>query len=183
MEKPQGYDEAEAKTAGGDFPQPTAGGYVAKIVSALFGESKKGNKKMLTIGLDIAEGDFKDHYTQLSEKFDKDAYLKIYQLTEGDNVNYFKGLIAAIEHSNQGFKFDFDEKKLIGKKLGINLREEEYLNKDNVIKTIMKVAYHCSAEEARAGLTPLPLKQLKGVGAKPQTTFNQDVPSSDGLPF
>lgn len=183
MEKPQGYDEAEAKTAGGDFAQPTAGGYVAKIVSAVFGVSKT-QKKMLTIGLDIAEGEFKDHYTQLSEKFDKDAYLKIYQLTEGDNVNYFKGLVSAIEHSNQGFKFDFDEKKLIGKKLGVNLREEEYLNKDNVIKTILKVAYHCSADEARAGLAPLAIKQLKGVGAKPQTTsHSKDVPKDDDLPF
>ncbi len=183
MEKPQGYDEAEAKVSGGEFPQPTAGGYVAKIVSAVFGDSKKGNK-MLTVGLDIAEGDFKDHYTKLSEKFDNDAYLKIYQLTDGDHVNYFKGLINAIEHSNNGYKFNFDETTLIGKKIGVNLREEEYLNKDNVLKTILKVAYHCSAEEARAGLAPLPIKQLKGVGAKlPTTTFNQDVPSSDGLPF
>ncbi len=180
MQKPQGYDEAEAKVGGGDFPTPDAGGYVAKIVSAETKKSAKGNE-MLVLSVDIAEGEFKDHYTKLSEKFEKSTYPNIYQLTEGEHVNYFKGLIAAIEHSNNGFKFNFDEKTLIGKRLGINLREEEYLNKDKEVKTIMKVAYFCSAEEARAGLPALKPKTLNG-GQTQSKQVSQTAPTAGSDP-
>lgn len=167
MQKPNGYDDAEAKSGGADFPTLAAGGYVAKIVTAETKRSKNGNE-MLVLAVDIAEGDDKDFYSKLSERLNKPAYPNIYQLTEGDHVSYFKGLIAAVEHSNAGFKFNFDEQKLVGKRLGINLREEDYLNKEGEVKSILKVAYFCSVEDVRAGLQVLPKKTL--AGGKPKAT-------------
>lgn len=182
MQKPNEYDNVEAKVGGGDFPQPTAGGYVVKIVSAEEKLSKNG-KNMLVIGVDIAEGEFAGHYAELSEKFNNDAHPKMYQLTEGDHVSYFKGLVTAIEHSNNGFKFDFDEKKLIGKRLGVNLREEEYKNKDGQIKTILKIAYACSVEDARNGLKVLPVKPYVDKGSAPVATVPTTAPQDSDLPF
>ena len=175
MNKPNGYDEAEAKVGGGDFPQPPAGGYVAKIVTAEIKKSARGNE-MLVIGVDIADGEFKDHWTKLAEKFDKPFYPSIFQLTEGDHVSYFKGLISAIEQSNSGFKFNFNEQDLIGKRLGVNLREEEYLNKEKEVKTSLKVAYFTTAQEAKAGLPPLAPKKLKA-----EQTQTASQKSSDGF--
>lgn len=182
MNKPNGYDESEAKV-GGDFPSPQAGGYVAKAIGAETKISSNGNE-MLVVTVDIAEGEFKDHFTKLSEKFDKSIYPTIYQLTQGDHVSYFKGLISAFEHSNPNFKFNFDEKTLIGKRIGVNLREEEYLNKDNELKSILKVAYFCSAEEARAGLPVLDKKLLSGKKPSKQATVDSvPSPKDDDLPF
>ena len=185
MNKPTGYDETEAKVGGGEFPQPTAGGYVAKIVTAEIKTSQKG-KEMLVLGIDIAEGEFKDHWTKLKEKFENAFYPSIFQLTEGEHTGYFKGLISAIEKSNSGYQWNWNEGTLIGKRLGVNLREEEYKNKNGEVKTSLKVAYFTTAQEAKAGLKPLEPKKLTSSGA-PASDFpahtDNDAPKDDGLPF
>lgn len=181
MQKPNEYDGAEAKQGGTDFPKPQAGGYVAKIIKAEEKKSSKGNQ-MLVLALDISEGEFVGHFAKLTEHFKKDCYIQIFQLTEGDHVSYFKGLIKAIEHSNTGFIFDFDEQKLVGKRIGINLREEEYQNDANEIKTSLKVGFYCSVDDVRKGLPVLAKKLLSG--KKPQAVVaNNGVPEDSGLPF
>lgn len=40
--------------------------------------------------------------------------------------SYFKGCITAIEESNPGYKFNFDERTLDNKLVGIIFRDEEY---------------------------------------------------------
>jgi hypothetical protein len=157
MDKPSNWDETEAKTQG-EFETILPGGYVAKILNAITKTSSKGNQ-MIELSLDIAEGEHAGFYANLSDKLNKDISLKIYQLTEGESTSYFKGLVNAIEHSNPNFIWDFDEKHLIGKRIGVNLREEEYRNDAGEVKISLRVGYYCSAEEARAGL-PLMKKKL-----------------------
>lgn len=181
MEKPNDYDQAEAKKQGGDFPQPPVGGHILKVVKAEEGKSSKG-RPMLTLFLDIAEGEFANHYTELSEKLDKDAYLRQYQLLDGDAVPYFKGMVELFEFCNQGFKFNFDEKTLVGKKIGANLREEEYRDKENNVKTGLKIGYFASIEEVRSGLEPMKKKTLKPT-TQTAPVSTASVPDANDLPF
>ncbi|MFC2639060.1 MAG: DUF669 domain-containing protein [Mitsuokella sp.] len=144
MMKPNGFDTAPA-IKGGGFPQLPPGGYICRIVEAKEQKSKSG-RNMLVFGLDIAEGEYKDFYLkQFQRRHEENPDTKwpclYYQLTDGDSVGRLKGLLMALEESNDGFilaSWDWDEKRL--KKLlccGV-FREEEYLNHENKVRTSVK---------------------------------------------
>ena len=144
MMKPNGLDTAPA-IKGGGFPQLPPGGYICRIVEAKEQHSKSG-RNMLVLGLDIAEGEYKDFYLkQFQRRHEETPDAKwpclYYQLTDGDSVGRLKGLLMALEESNDGFilaSWDWDEKRL--KKLlccGV-FREEEYLNHENKVRTSVK---------------------------------------------
>ena len=65
MNKIQGYDEAQAYT--GESRALPAGKYICEIKGAKEVETKNG-KKQLVLQLDIAEGEYKDFY---SDQFSK----------------------------------------------------------------------------------------------------------------
>lgn len=175
MYKPNGYDSVEAKEFTG-FNSPSAGAYVFGICDAEERTSKNGNP-MLVLHLDIAEGEFKGNYSELSKRFSKDRLLKHYRVLSDENSGYVKGDVKAIEESNRGFKFNFDEKTLRGKLVGGMLQEEEYLANDGTVKTSLKVAYLCSVEKARSGsLKPMQPKKL-------DTSFSTPVSSNSELPW
>ena len=190
MRKPDGFDSAEAKEGG--FREPAAGPCILGIVRAVAGNSDKGNPQLI-FDLDIAEGAFKNHYREKGEKFNGNYYLKHWQGTEGNGLPFFKGLIKAIEESNPGFVFDFNEELLSHKLIGANLREEEYIKKsDNSIGTRLKPAYLCSVQSIREGrYKVLPIKRLVhkdvpegdlGFGEPPPEDFDQTPPKTN-LPF
>lgn len=144
MMKPDGFDSAMA-IKGGGFPHLPPGGYICRIVEAKEQHSKSG-RNMLVLGLDIAEGEYKDFYLkQFQRRHEENPDAKwpclYYQLTDGDSVGRLKGLLMALEESNEGFSlaaWDWDEKKL--KKLlccGV-FREEEYLNHEGKVRTSVK---------------------------------------------
>jgi len=138
MQMPSGWGDAPAKTGGGGFVNPEEGPYIMKIRRAVACVSKSGGNNQLAIELDIAKGEFAGFYSELSNKLNKDVYPKFYQLTDGDHLPYFKGLIECVESSNAGFKFNFDENTLSGKLIGAMMVDETYTNKDGVEKTILK---------------------------------------------
>ena len=53
-----------------------------------------------------------------------------YLAFQGDNVSYFKGFITCVENSNIGYKWDWDETKLTGKKICGVYQYEEYEKQD-----------------------------------------------------
>lgn len=143
MRKPEGWDTETPK--GRNFERPKAGAYICKVVKAEEKVSKTG-KQMLALDLDIAEGKcegfYKWRYTENTFKYSGTARwgCTLYQLTEGGSLPYFKDLINHIEQENN-FVFDFDERKLVGKRIGIMFVEEEYINKDGEVKTSLKPSY------------------------------------------
>jgi hypothetical protein len=171
MFKPQGYDGVEAKNFQND--KLGAGPYVGVITFAEEKQSKNGNQ-MLVLNVDIAEGPFKGNYAALSQRLAKDCYLKHYRVLSEDNAGYLKGDILAIEHSNQNFKYDFEEKSLIGKFVGINLREEEYFGNTGEIKSNVKILHLCSASDVRKGAIKAP---------KPKTVQRGAPNVDDSIPF
>lgn len=110
IKKPAGYDEAPAFT--GEFQQLPRGKYVCVIKQVATQQSKNGNEQFVIL-YDIAEGEHKDFYKKMF-KVDKaqDANAKwrgiFKQNMDGRGLSWFKGVITAIERSNN-FTFQWDE--------------------------------------------------------------------------
>lgn len=141
MNKPTGFDEAQAF---GEFETLPAGGYKC-IIKKVVCEKTETGKEYLKIGFDISEGKYADFYQR---KFNNDTredkkWSGIWTVfSEGYNPGTtnpkFKGLITSIENSNSEFKFNFDEKTLVNKKVGLVFREEDFEGQDGQIHTTTK---------------------------------------------
>lgn len=186
MEKLKGYDEAQAIT--GEYEKLNAGGYICKIKSAKEEKSKTG-KRMLVIALDILEGDKKNFF---KKRFDEDTRAEkkwpagaIYrQMLEGEKAaGFLKGLITSIEASNEGFKWDWDEKKLANLKCGAIFGEEEYEKLDGSVGTSTKVKFIRTVKSIEEGNFKIPeIKKLPQKGEAFEDFVNS-VTSDEELPF
>jgi hypothetical protein len=190
MNKPAGYDEATPQTHG-EFKKIPAGGHVLGIVKVEQGftraDSKNGEQPKLVLFLDIAEGEFKNEYRRMSEQFKKPCYLQMHLPYQGKDVAFFKGAITAIEESN-GQSWNWQESSLIGKKVGGNLREKEYINSKDELKTILEVAYLCSIKTIKEGVDVLPIKKKFGNIPQKNTandsdSFVDNLNTPSDLPF
>lgn len=183
MNKPQGFDEATAFT--GDFETIELGGHICVIKGARVEKTQSG-REMLKISFDIVEGENKDFYKRQYEKrkeSNPDAkWGGVYsQLTEGTSLPFFKGLIAAIESSNNSYKWDWNEATLKGKLFGGVFGEEKYINNQGDVKKATKCVQVRSVEQIRKGVEVPPLKALKGTNSQ---TYTDISPVNDGdLPF
>ena len=134
MEKISNWENVEAKGMD-DFKALEIGGYVTLIKDARVHTNETTGKKSFKVAVDIANGEFKDYFqkrydnnTNANKKWDNNATR--YLAFEGDNVAYFKGFITAVENSNPGYKWNWDEKTLINKKIGSIFQYEEYEKQD-----------------------------------------------------
>ena len=132
IKKPQGYDEAMAYT--GEVQSLPKGKYVCVIKQVATQESKNRNLQLVIL-YDIAEGEYKDFYKKAfeSDKARNGANAKWHgvfkQNMEGKGLPWLKGIITAIERSNNfTFQWDLDgnEKTLTGKKFGGVFRRRQY---------------------------------------------------------
>ena len=129
MEKINNWEQVEAKGME-DFKALPIGAYECVIKEANIHKNEQTGKESFRVAVDIASGEYKDYYqnrydsnSNSNKKWDNNATR--YLAFEGDNVAYFKGFITSIENSNVGYTWDWDEKKLIGKKIcGVFLYEE-----------------------------------------------------------
>ena len=186
MEKIQGYDEAQAIT--GEYERLEAGGYICRIINAKEEKSKSG-KRMLVIALDIAEGEKKDYF---KKRFDEDNRAEkkwpagaIYrQILEGEKAaGFLKGLMTSLEASNEGFKWDWNEKKLRDLKCGAIFGEEEYEKMDGSIGTSTKIKFIRTVKAIQEGNFKVPeLKKLPQKGESFEDFINS-VNDDDDLPF
>ena len=134
MEIIKDFDKVEPKGME-DFKALPIGAYECVIVGAGVYESEQSGKKSFKVAIDIASGEYKDYFkkryesnTNEDKKWDNNAVR--YLAFEGDNVSYFKGFITCVENSNTGYKWDWDEKKLKGKKICGVFQYEEYEKQD-----------------------------------------------------
>ena len=119
------------------------GGYVCKIIGAKPIETKFGQS--IKVAFDIAEGEFAGYYQQKydANKNEDKKWPGVYSLsvpkddgTEQDNwtKRRFKTFTNALEDSNSGYHFDWDETKFKGKRVGLvfNYREYEFNGKNGM---------------------------------------------------
>lgn len=187
MEKIKGYDEAKAIT--GEYERLEAGGYICKIISAKEEKAKSG-KRMLVLALDIVEGDKKDFFrnrfnenTSPEKKWPAGAIYR--QMLEGEKAaGFLKGLMTSLETSNEGFKWNWDEKKLADLKCGAIFGEEEYQKMDGSVGTSTKVKFIRTVKAIQDGNFKVPeLKKLPQKGEAFEDFVNSVTSDNDDLPF
>ena len=134
MEIIKDFDKVEPKGMD-DFKSLPIGAYECIIINAVENYNQETGKTTLKVMVDISEGEFKGYYQKrfdennnADKKWDNNATR--YLAFQGDNVSYFKGFITCVENSNVGYKWDWDETKLRGKKICGVFQYEEYEKQD-----------------------------------------------------
>ena len=124
------YSEAKEKAkheGGGQLPE---GGYVCRILATQYTNPKNGNSGFITVQFDVIEGDYKDFFrNQYESNTAEDKKWKGKAIiwepkddgTEQDGwtKNAFARWTNAIEDSNPGYTWDWDETKWKEKMVGI----------------------------------------------------------------
>ena len=130
----ENWEEVEAKGME-DFKSLPIGAYECVIREAKVYKNPTTEKESFRVQVDIASGDYKGYFQQRYDnntRSDKtwDNNSTRYLAFQGDNVSYFKGFITCVENSNTGYKWDWDETKLKGKKICGVYQYEEYENQE-----------------------------------------------------
>ena len=181
-------------------PVLPAGAYLCIIkdakVAAYPTKDSTGMFEKLEIAVDIAEGDFKDYYASdfaaqtAEDKKWKGVIRNIYcpkdDGTEQDEwtKRKLKTLLVAIEESNPGFHWDWDEKKLKGLKCGVLFQNQEYdFNGRHGWKA--QPVRIISLEDLKEGNFKLPDDlPIKKTAATVVPSATEFIPvTDDGLPF
>lgn len=166
MKKISGYDKIQES---GSFKRLGPGGYVVKLLDV----ADVPDKEYLKVSFDVCEGPEKDFFLN---EFKNDARENKKWPNAGTFIRSYKekalpmlkGFTSAVERSNSGYIWDFDEKKLKGKIVGLVLGEEEFLNSTGKVRTRTYVAAVRSVDVIRDGKFEVP--PLKKLDATKTTT-------------
>lgn len=178
----------KVKPESGDFDRIKAGGYVCKIkdVEDIPYDPQTGKGDYLRIEFDIATGDYKDYYSKRYARFGGYWGGNLYRSYKETAIGMFKYFIQCVENSNLGFVYNFDEKQLIGKVLGLVLAEEEYIKRDGTIGTRIVPSKVKTVQEINAGEFFVPTKKTVEApqysGGTSDSHFTE-LSSDDKLPF
>lgn len=183
MKHYENYEKAEAFT--GDYETLEPGGYICKILQVKAEDKDYGT--LLRIGFDIVEGEHKDYFKRLLDKkkvTNPDAKWAgmYYQTIKSDDLRYFKGFITAIENSNSGYKWNWDEATLKGKVFGGVFGEEEYKWNDGKTHTSVKCRFVRTVEDIKSGKFSIPEKKLSG-GNDGHVSSSDPIGEDDDLLF
>lgn len=168
------------------FERLPKGNYVCKILNIREGKVY-GSKDGIIISFDIAEGEYKDFYKkQYAANTSEDKkwpWVAEYQLvipTEGgdsrDTTNW-DTFWANVEDSNNGYVFDGDEKKVVGKTFGAAFRIRQ-TQKNGYINDNTVIAWSTIAQDVRDGKVKEASDQLIDTG---NGDGNTDIASADGF--
>lgn len=154
--------------AGQSGPAVPAGNYVAKILKA---EQMDGFRPRLAIYVDVTEGEFAGAWMK---RFNDDKasgrytpkYRGIYYVNlpaEDDRYpastqRNLERLADALQRSNDGYTWDWDEGRLRGLLIGIRVRDEEYMmERDGEIisGTAPRIFDVAGIQDVRQGLLPV----------------------------
>lgn len=162
MRKPRGYEEAKSYSDGFQLP---AGGYVVQILDTEAGAYSDGNE-FLRVKFDIIEGEYKDYYRKQYEaqtfepKKYKGTMIIKWPSDDGSESDEWKNRrlksnIAAIEQSNEGYVWSWDENTLKGKIVGLVFCNAEYQIDDNH-GWWTKPKWFVAADKIRSGKFKIP---------------------------
>lgn len=160
------YKETKAYTDAETLPK---GAYKVKILGASVEENSRG--QYIKIGCDIAEGEFKDFFAnqykndQREDKKWQCNYLINIPKDDGSQQDgwtkrKFKTFTEALEESNEGYHFDWDEQKFKGKLFGGLFNEQEYKKNDGTIGKSVKIGKVVSLQALKEGKYKMPEDKL-----------------------
>lgn len=159
------------------FKRLTPNGYICKILNV----EDHPEKEYLKIYFDIVKGDdkgyFKKQYDGDTRKEKKwpnaGTFIRSYK---DSAASMFKGFMNSVEKSNKGYKWDFDEKTLVNKLVGLIIADEQYQNQKGQVRVRNYVAAVRSVETIEKGEYEIPA--LKELTATKTTT----APANDPIP-
>lgn len=185
IRKPNNWETVKEFT---DRPKLPLGAYVCKIKQASVLDSGFGDQ--LCILFDIAEGDYNGYFTRdYAENTNANkkwrGILRVW-LPKDDGSDKdeltkrtLKGAITAIEKSNPGYLWNWDETSLAGKLIGVVFRNEEWEYEGKTGWSVRPFRA-ISADTVRAGEFTLPKdKPLKNKTASgyADTTYGSYAPA------
>lgn len=189
MNKPKNYDETYSYSYTENKALPP-GGYICKIMGVKESKSKS-NKDMIEISLDIAEGDFKNFYTdkyKADTRKEKKWGCVVYQLTEDEEGNCNRGLktfLTSVEESNSGFSVVWGDKfcdSLKGKAVGGVFRREQFSGQYG-LAFVTRCCSFRSVQTIIDGIEVPGDKMLDDKKDKATTAYTVSSVNDDDLPF
>lgn len=150
-----------------------AGAYVCRITNA----TDYPAKEYVEVIWDIAEGEFKDNYSD--QWGEEHPYAHHFYMSYKDTaLGFLKMILNAISASNPGFdasaawnggRLDMFNGRLVG----LNLRDEEY-EKDGEVRTRLVVGGWAAVQDVRAGVVkPMGCKKLQNSNNVQQSSNTQ----------
>lgn len=176
------FENVQAST--GEFNKPTAGGYIVEILSVkdvpMNEQTGKGN--YLKIDYDICRGEFAGYYAEQNKKFGGDWFANFIRSYKEAAAGMFKHFINCIEESNVGYHWNWDEKSLVNKYVGVVLGEEEYPKKDGSVGVKLVVKDIKTVHQIAKGDFKIPAIKKLPASTTPSPKWEELNTDSD-LPF
>lgn len=158
----QTYSGYEGKNTRGGIQMPPVGQYIAEIQGVRTEPSYDKTRDVIVLMVEITEGEYAGRYHEayenLKERYPDNAMYKgVFKLTppiEGDEPwvkNRFESNLWCVEQSNPGYQWNWDENKLVGKKIGINVRKNLYTGKDGNDHEMFEIGQLETVEDVRDG--------------------------------
>ena len=182
MKKIDNFDEIKEPT-GEKFKTLPAGGSVCGILAVedVPMNEATGKGDYWKIKFDIIEGEYKNWFEGVEARcgFWFGEYIQSYKTK---STGFFKTLITSLENSNDGYKWDWDERRVSGKKVGLTIGEKEFTNKNGYLSIKSYVDKARSIDMIRKGEFDIPEKICLPVSDFSIPVVGNDL-SDDELPF
>lgn len=133
INRPRNWNDVQAFS---DRKKLPVGAYVCRIQQCAV-QTVKGGSQMLAVAFDITDGEWAGYYAQdfksntAADKKWKGVLRLFLPKDDGSEKDettksILKGFITAVEQSNAGFVWNWDERSLNGKTVGILFRNEQW---------------------------------------------------------
>lgn len=183
------YDTTKAYSERTGLPK---GGYVCKILNAQLKEGNNG--QYVQIAYDIAEGEFANYFmnaykakTDENKKWSTYFFLTIPKddgsEKDGWTKRTFKTFTNALEDSNEGYHFDWDEAKFKDKLIGGLFHYEQFQRTDGKVGTSTKMKNVCSVAKIHSGNYKLPDDKVLNTSNAPTDFMNIPENIDEEIPF
>ena len=192
------FSDYEQTKGYGDYEKLPKGGYVLVIKAAQLMQNSMG--EYIKVSADVYEGEYAQFFTreykaqQSEDKKWHCNYLLNVPKDDGSEQDgwtkrKFKTFTEALEDSNEGYHFDWDERKFKGLLIGGLFNEREYEVRDGSVRKATNWGGVCAVSKIREGNYKLPADKLLNKGYSVAAPASSDgfmsIPDGDDeeLPF
>lgn len=155
----------KAQEEGKPFQMLPVGGYNCMIM----GVKDDPTRQSLALDVEIADGEFSGYYTK-SARDGNVRYGKLfvgYANDQYNSIGKFKAFVTALEHSNNGFRWDgVNEQLFNAKRIGVVFGEREYIGNDGNVHVGVNPRYPISLERLANNDYSIPRRKTVAVPAE-----------------